>query len=401
MANSIEVKLCSGKDYKAFIYAHDKDGYLHTDLGFAKDALQFINELPSVFIESGATLVNLSKLIWQEDEYVKHTEEAVVFKRVDGQLMDRTFCCYQLSIWRVPVTKTIGELYYKDHVLLVWDEDWQRSTEGLEDLRLALTRSKNPWPRHYTLDVSDELPDTDTDKGLKGVILTTRDLSGSLAAALRKDFGDYMMPAELKMEMIFLEKENEHWDKSFLEYWDDRLTWPGQFEAFSLVGYTTAMPYSYEELLKALPEIEGLENKRQLLLYRDLDEGYLLLEIDRMFIHILEWVLRTLYYVDGLIKSKVSRLKEDIESRLELVELPPFKSAPGSRERMQESVARSKEKKLQEQQGKIAPEDVYKAVDKIFKEEGKELESFAYFKEKFLIWYPEVKRRVLKGLPGA
>ncbi|MBO3699101.1 helix-turn-helix transcriptional regulator [Roseivirga sp. E12] len=389
MIEKVEVKLCSNNEYKEFINEHSKGSFLQLKSDFSVNTLHFISELPSIQIEKNKTILELARIVWNMDELVDQSEDELVFKKSDGNKVVRKLLCHQLSIWPVPVSKTIDELYYKDKLVFVYDEDLYRETDHNRRLKISLERNPNPRSKVYTGFVRSELPNTTLGVGLKGVVLSTSEEPQTFSTILRRDFGSLIEATDPKLELIFLEKENSNWDKSFLKYWDACLEIPDQFETQSFVGHTSSMPFDQKELFGVLPGIEGVTGSTQVLLYWDLTEGYLLLDIDSECRCFFDTLIRTIWYVDGQIKGKISELKESIGSRLELVELPPYQTAPGSRARMQEALAHSKARKMQEQQGRVAPENVYKEIDAIFKVEGKELESFEYFKEQFLAYYPD------------
>ncbi|OEK06507.1 response regulator transcription factor [Roseivirga misakiensis] len=399
MTEKIELKLCSKLDYEAFIEDHSLDTFLEPEEDFIPSALEFIKDIPSILIEKDQTIVEVAKLVWNEEELIDQSSSELFFKEADDLKVVRRFYCPQLNNWAIPVATAMDELHYKDKLVIYYMQEPYQEPSRASRWRIQLART-NSWVRTYTYCVDSELPDPILGNTLRGVVLSTSDVPNSINKELRKDFGLLMRVSARRMKLTFLEKENDNYDKSFLEYWESKYQVPGQFEAESLVGHTNSMPFSKQELLRLLPGIEGVTGSAQLLLYRDLSDGHILLDIDSDLNLFFDNLNRAIVYTGQRIREEISELKAEIESRLELVELPPYQSEPGSQARMQETFAHVKEKKAQELQGKIAPEKVYETVNEIFKMEGKSLESFDHFKKQFLTYYPDFQKGTDHLLPG-
>lgn len=399
MTEKIEVKLCSNQNYEAFIKEHSIDTFLQPQEDFVERTLAFIEQLPTYHIEKDNTVADLLKLVWHDDEFVDQSTDELVFKNSDNLIVVRAIYCPQLGGGPVPITKILSELYYKNNLVLYYKQDRYLQASRSRQWGISLNRSET-WIRTYDDCVVNRLPDPVVGSQLRGLVISASDESNSFNTVLRKDFGSLMAAAGRRLDLTFLEKENSYWDKSFLEYWEAELELPGQFEAESFAGHTSSMPYSKHELQEVLADIEGITGSPQLLLFRNLSEGYILLDIDNDFKGFFDRLIRAIVYTAGRIGEGILALKTSIESSLDLVELPEYQSEPGSRARMQEALAHAKAKRVQEQQGRVAPENVYSVVNKIFKKGGRGLESFEHFKGQFLTYYADFQNGSDHLLPG-
>lgn len=398
MTEKIEVKLCSYQEYKEFIEIHSLSDFLEPEEDFVESTLEFIEEIPSIQIEKDKTIADLAKLVWKNDELVDQSKDRLIFTLADGSQVVRELYCPQLWRWAVPVAKTMNELYYKDKLVFYYNQRSYIKPSRGKRWKINFDHMES-WVRTYADCVESELPDP-TLGSITGVVLSSTQEPNSFNTVLRKDFGALKEAATDRLRLGFLERENTNLDKSFLEYWETKFEVPGQFEAESFVGHTSSIPFSKQELLKVLPNIEGVTGSAQLLLYRDLSEGYILLDIDNDFKRFFDTVIRSLMYTEGRIREAVSALKASIKSSLTLVDPPQYQSEFASEAWKQEAQAYAKVKKEQELQGRVAPENVYETVNEIFEVEGKKLEGFDYFKKQFLTFYPDFQNGSDHLLPG-
>ncbi len=377
---------------------HSLDTFLEPEEDFVESTLEFIEEMPSLYIEKDKTITDLAKLVWNNDELLDQSKDRLIFATADGSQVVRELYCPQLWRWEVPVARTMDELFYKDKLVLYFNQRPYIKPSRSRKWRINFDRMER-WVRTYADCVKNELPDPMLGS-ITGVVLSSTEGANSFNRVLRRDFGALKEAVTDRLRLDFLEKENANWDKSFLEYWETKFEVPGQFEAESFVGHTSSMPFNKQELLKVLPGIEGITGSAQLLLYWDLSEGYILLDIDNDFKRFFDTVIRAIAYTKGRIREEVSALKESIESSLELVDPPQYQAEFWSEAWKLEAQAYVKAKKEQELQGRVAPENVYKTVNEIFEVEGKKLESFDYFKKQFLTFYPDFQNGRDHLLPG-
>ncbi len=398
MTSKIDVRICSSRQYDTFVEKHAEDHLFRFPDNSDTVIHNFLSELQSLQVAEETSVLELAQLIWHDESFVKASRGALVFQRADTSQVERRLYCYQFGSDVLDTNQHVGELHYDHSLTLVYREDYHIPEAREDSLKISLARNPNPRTRTYLDFVTDSLPDSEFSYALKGVIIPSLDSSKRFGHHLRTNYHKLVKAAGSVMELNILEKENTDQNRAFLDYWQSNLIYPKQFDFYRFLGYCSHRPYSQNEIDKILGKVPEIQEFPGLLLYRNLDEGYILLTIDKGISRFFEPVLRTLWKVNATIKTEIRELKSSIESKIELVELPPFQSQPGSLARKEEALVMARETKKQEQAGKIAPQNVYKEVDRIFQTEGKELSSFGYFKEKFLRYYPLMKERRPTGL---
>lgn len=398
MTNRIKVKLCSNHDYDTFIERYAEDHLFRFPDNSDTVIHDFLSELPSFQVTEETTISELARQIWGNETYVKPDRDALIFERTDGSRVEKRLYCYQFGQEVLNHAQKAGELHYDHSLTLVYRENYHNPNTQEDSLRLSLARNPNPRTRTYLDFVTDSLPYSKFDRSLKAVIIPCLDNNRRFGHHLRTNYHRLVRAADSVMKLNILEKENTDQNTAFLDYWQSNLISPEQFEVYRFLGYCSYIPCSQNEINSIIGKTLEIQKFPGLLLYRSLDEGYILLTIDKGVSRFFEPLLRTIWKVNAVIKSEIHELKASIESKIELVELPPFQSKPGSRARMQEALAMARETKKQELNGKIASQNVYAEVDRIFQTEGKELVSFDYFRGKFLNWYEFFKQRRTNGL---
>lgn len=418
----ISIKICSYTRYKAIIDRHSEDGLLGATSSYEEDLIDFLNELPTYEVSGTTSIKAFAMEVWPEEELTTQSHTSLFFKEQEDERIERSFFCYQYGKKELPVGTKMDELFHESCqvLVLVYQQIINPVIKSDFDFIGGAIRKRRWKNRQKITTFSDFVCDSlsNTSSHFKVILIDKVESEHVLNRAFRGLYARYVTAAkkytEGLLEISFLEKKNDGLTKDHLDYWESRLS-PTRLLAHQFIGNTSTMPYSRKELKHVIPRDIPLGNVPFWLLYRDLDEGHIILSMPEgkssaVFIDVL---IRTFLYVQERIKSETNALKKAIEARLQdkVVASPsppspsPYQSKPGSRARYQEALVRAKEQKEHRvnrpkiphepalPKGKIREEDLQDQIDFLFQFEGSRIMSFDHFKEKFLMNYPRFLNR--------
>lgn len=397
MPEKIIVKLCNESDHRSLIY-----GGPMSNLFYCSDTLidkidQLVNELPTFELEGNSTFLDLAHLIWNEELLVEEKISELGYKAEQGGTLYRHFYCYEYRRTQIPLFMCLKELYFDGPLVIVFSESWvsphKPSPKGVKEAYTRRTYMDRPDPPGFavsTLSSYVSSPST--------VFIYNSEKEQSFYDVLKEKYKRAKSDSSPGMQFLVLAKENFRWGTEFLEYWANRVENKRTFQAYRLLGFTSWMPYNIAELQKMLPNIINPEKLPYLLKYNDLNEDFVLVEFPPM--------LEINQVFEAFEKADTKALREIQEKKTALKlwkeevtrpKTPKNESSRGSLARKEDAMAALRKRKQQEKSGEVPRKAPYPEVEKPFAIREEVLESFDYYREKFMAAYPAYLEEVMQN----